>query len=626
MKESGRPQRNRKQRSFSSESGSGSQSNDKLHKMKRQSSQAYGDASTSSQNRKLYLGGVPVTMNEDELRAILSKRVKRFDLHILRHKDHGNSKGCAWIEVYNEHDFHDLLSKKLILQDKELPLTEYITDVEQRKKRMNENHERQCFFGGLPLEATKEHVDAYFSKFGTVTNSYIIYQEQNKSRGFGFVEFETSEIVQKVLGIKDHKILDKDILVEKRTTKTALKHNKGKDSKHSSQIQKSDQPSKTETSMISQPSFSEERSVDASSYHINNSSASKAKDTDKGSQLSRDSRRDEQKSSSAIQKQQKQASSHLVNLTDSKLSATESKNLAAEAYSAQRRSKGVDVSGESDSQSNFSSFEPSMASNRDSDYVSNSKHSKKMADSQDYQAASESANYRSKHRDTMKKPEKLKSHHASDKISNLKQNSMSEYVDRSDSNSVKTTPFQQKQSKKPTPSQFGGSAGYSKILDDSWKFPKDEASLISESEISEIVDRRQAKHNFRQKNELDPDEERRILLERELAALNAKKNQSSCIPNSKAVPAFVEPKSRYNKDFNELDAQRSSNVVGNAPAYHQQGRDPRGMSPVYQNYQIPVQNTTHPVYESYFTPGANPNLQRMHPDHHHPAYTGHGSH
>ena len=52
--------------------------------------------------------------------------------------------------------------------------------------------EKKLFVGGLPWRMTNEELKDMFAEFGEVTDAFIPRdRETGRSRGFGFVEFET---------------------------------------------------------------------------------------------------------------------------------------------------------------------------------------------------------------------------------------------------------------------------------------------------------------------------------------------------------------------------------------------------------------------------------------------------
>ena len=52
----------------------------------------------------------------------------------------------------------------------------------------------KLFVGGLPFSTTDDELNAAFSEYGTVASAKVITdRETGRSRGFGFVEFESDD-------------------------------------------------------------------------------------------------------------------------------------------------------------------------------------------------------------------------------------------------------------------------------------------------------------------------------------------------------------------------------------------------------------------------------------------------
>lgn len=52
----------------------------------------------------------------------------------------------------------------------------------------------KLFVGGLPFSTTDEELEAAFADFGTVASAKVITdRETGRSRGFGFVEFDSDD-------------------------------------------------------------------------------------------------------------------------------------------------------------------------------------------------------------------------------------------------------------------------------------------------------------------------------------------------------------------------------------------------------------------------------------------------
>jgi len=69
-----------------------------------------------------------------------------------------------------------------------------------QKKKLTD--ERRMFVGGLFPETTSKMVRSYFEQFGNVLDVKIIGEKQKRSRGFGFVLFETKAVYNRVMSLK----------------------------------------------------------------------------------------------------------------------------------------------------------------------------------------------------------------------------------------------------------------------------------------------------------------------------------------------------------------------------------------------------------------------------------------
>lgn len=94
----------------------------------------------------------------------------------------------------------------------------------KREKLQNQEDEqakayfktKKIFVGGLPQNLTQEEFKSYFEKFGTIINGVIIYiKESGKSRGFGFITFDSEEAVDEVTKETYHELNDKFVEVKR---------------------------------------------------------------------------------------------------------------------------------------------------------------------------------------------------------------------------------------------------------------------------------------------------------------------------------------------------------------------------------------------------------------------------
>jgi cold-inducible RNA-binding protein len=59
---------------------------------------------------------------------------------------------------------------------------------------------KRLFVGGLPYTVNDQELGDLFSKYGSVVSAKVIVDKQtNRSKGFGFVEFENEEDAEKAI-------------------------------------------------------------------------------------------------------------------------------------------------------------------------------------------------------------------------------------------------------------------------------------------------------------------------------------------------------------------------------------------------------------------------------------------
>ena len=68
------------------------------------------------------------------------------------------------------------------------------------------------FIGGLSLSTTEDSLREYFIKWGEISDCVVMKEPGTKrSRGFGFVTYESSNSVDEVLQDKPHIVDDKEV-------------------------------------------------------------------------------------------------------------------------------------------------------------------------------------------------------------------------------------------------------------------------------------------------------------------------------------------------------------------------------------------------------------------------------
>ncbi|KAL4117037.1 hypothetical protein PRIC2_012487 [Phytophthora ramorum] len=138
---------------------------------------------------KLFVGQVPRTMEEDELRPVLEVFGPLEDLVIIRDKITGAHRGCAFASYFTRdaadqavHELHN----KVTLPQSINPL-----QVRPAEGQAGASQEHKLFIGMIPKTADEAAIRDVFELFGAIEEVYILrHPATGQSKGCAFLKFK----------------------------------------------------------------------------------------------------------------------------------------------------------------------------------------------------------------------------------------------------------------------------------------------------------------------------------------------------------------------------------------------------------------------------------------------------
>lgn len=151
---------------------------------------AHSAPSTSS--AKVFLGGLDWQTTEEKLVDHFSKYGEIVDYTIMKDNATGRSRGFGFLTFKDTSSVDALLKERHILDGKLIDPKRAISKEDQEKVG-------KIFIGGIDPMVTEQEFDEFFSQFGKIIDCQLmIDKDTGRSRGFGFITYDTPAAVDRV--------------------------------------------------------------------------------------------------------------------------------------------------------------------------------------------------------------------------------------------------------------------------------------------------------------------------------------------------------------------------------------------------------------------------------------------
>jgi len=167
------------------------------------------------QRNKVFIGGVSWATDEKKFGEYFGPYGEITDCVIMRNPSTGNSRGFGFVTFADSSSVDKLFEAgEHVIDGKKLDIKVAVAREElargstQGRGAAVEKARRTCkiFVGGIHLETTKADLEECFGKYGSIVDATVMVdRESGRSRGFGFVTFQSEDSVDRLLQF-DHEI------------------------------------------------------------------------------------------------------------------------------------------------------------------------------------------------------------------------------------------------------------------------------------------------------------------------------------------------------------------------------------------------------------------------------------
>ncbi|KAH6770285.1 RNA-binding family protein [Perilla frutescens var. hirtella] len=157
-------------------------------------------AENSGANTKLYFGNLPYLCDSAQLAGIIQEYASPELVEVLYDRNTGKSRGFAFVTMSSVEECNIIIQNLDGSEYGGRTLRVNFSDKPKPKDPLYPETEHKLFVGNLSWAVTSESLTRAFQPYGNVIGARVLYDgETGKSRGYGFVSYETRSELEAAL-------------------------------------------------------------------------------------------------------------------------------------------------------------------------------------------------------------------------------------------------------------------------------------------------------------------------------------------------------------------------------------------------------------------------------------------